>query len=115
VCFCYQYKATTWTSDLHDTPRRLFYRLFLCLYRIIQENADLLMDEGQMLKDIQQKISLKNNNASDQDIDDYVEALAIILDRKEDLIGLLQDKVMEFRQQQQLLLSQTNDESIRDD
>lgn len=66
-----------------------------------------------MLKDIQQKISLENINGTDyQDMDDYVEALASILDRKEDMIGLIQDKVMEFNQQQQqlLLLSQSKEE-----
>jgi hypothetical protein len=93
----------------------IFIVCFRCWYRNIQENADLLMDEGQMLKDIQQKLSLNNNNSSDQDMYDYVEALAIILDRKEDLIGLLQDKVMEFKQQQQLLLSQANEETKLDD
>jgi hypothetical protein len=79
--------------------------LLLCAYyRNIQENADLLTQEGKMLKDIQQKISLESFSSGSpdyQDIDDYVEALASILDRKEDLIGLIQDKVMGFKQQQQ--------------
>jgi hypothetical protein len=74
--------------------------------RNIQENANLLTKEGKMLKEIQQKLML--HHVTDQDMDDYVETLARILDRKEDMIGILQDKVMAFRQnnqaEQQLLL-----------
>jgi hypothetical protein len=73
--------------------------LLVIIHRTIQENANLLTKEGKMIKDIQQKLML--HHVTDQDMDDYVETLASILDRKEDLIGALQDKVMAFRQNNQ--------------
>jgi kinesin family protein 2/24 len=57
----------------------------------IQENADLLSAEGQLLHSVQR------DDVSDQDIEDYVNTLEKILDAKEDMILALQDKIIAFQ------------------
>eukprot|EP00527_Entomoneis_sp_CCMP2396_P005270 CAMPEP_0198154414 /NCGR_PEP_ID=MMETSP1443-20131203/68564_1 /TAXON_ID=186043 /ORGANISM="Entomoneis sp., Strain CCMP2396" /LENGTH=618 /DNA_ID=CAMNT_0043821085 /DNA_START=111 /DNA_END=1967 /DNA_ORIENTATION=- len=57
----------------------------------IHENAELLSEEGKLLQDIQRP------NVTSSDIDEYMDALIIILDRKEDMIINLQEKLGLFR------------------
>lgn len=58
--------------------------------RYIQENADLLTDEGKLLKGVQHK------DVTQKDIDNYVSSLEKIIDRKEDMIIDLQQKLVKF-------------------
>lgn len=55
---------------------------------IIQENAELLTEEGRLLQQIQ---------GDDYDIEVYIQQLDIILKRKEELIYNLKDKLKLFR------------------
>lgn len=57
---------------------------------IIQENAELLTEEGRLLQQIQ---------GDDYDIDAYASRLDAILKRKEELIHLLKAKLVAFRKQ----------------
>lgn len=56
---------------------------------IIQENAELLTEEGRLLQQIQ---------GENNDIDDYALRLDRILSRKQELIDVLKDKLIHFRQ-----------------
>jgi kinesin family protein 2/24 len=57
---------------------------------IIQENAELLTEEGRLLQQIQ---------SDDGDIDAYAARLENILDRKQELITILREKLSTFRKQ----------------
>lgn len=56
---------------------------------IIQENAELLTEEGRLLQAIQ---------SDEHDIDTYAHRLGSILDRKMDLVKMLKIKLKDFRQ-----------------
>ncbi|KAJ1444753.1 P-loop containing nucleoside triphosphate hydrolase protein [Pelagophyceae sp. CCMP2097] len=57
---------------------------------VIQENAELLTEEGRMLQQVQ------GGDVVDYDIDTYVERLRAILDRKAEQISLLQAQLARF-------------------
>ena len=65
----------------------------------IHENADLLSREGEMLRTVQL------DNVELEDIQEYAITLARVLDRKEDMILAMQNRIDEF--QTQLLNRQT--------
>ena len=76
---------------LHDTAQHIFEEeeaLLNLHMNIIQENAELLTEEGRLLQQIQK---------DDNDIDAYAARLGAILDRKQNLIGILQNKLQSFR------------------
>jgi hypothetical protein len=60
------------------------------LRRNIQENAELLTEEGKLLRAVQQV------NISDAAMDEYVSTLTCVLDRKEEMILALQEKLVVF-------------------
>mmetsp|Transcript_6322 Transcript_6322/g.8536 ORF Transcript_6322/g.8536 Transcript_6322/m.8536 type:complete len:592 (-) Transcript_6322:506-2281(-) len=60
---------------------------------IIQENAELLTEEGKLLQSVQ------GDDVVDYDIDQYASRLGSILDRKTHLSTLLQEKLTSFRSQ----------------
>jgi len=77
---------------LHDTVQHIFEEeeaLLNLHMNIIQENAELLTEEGRLLQQIQK---------DDNDIDAYAARLGAILERKQSLIGVLQQKLSSFRQ-----------------
>lgn len=57
----------------------------------IAENAQLLSREGSLLQDVQKA------QVTDEEIEQYVTALESILDRKEDMIVALQEKLAAFQ------------------
>lgn len=57
----------------------------------MQENAELLTEEGKLLQGVQ------GDDIVDDDIDNYASCLGRIMDRKMYLICLLQEKVASFR------------------
>mmetsp|Transcript_11589 Transcript_11589/g.20452 ORF Transcript_11589/g.20452 Transcript_11589/m.20452 type:complete len:250 (+) Transcript_11589:381-1130(+) len=57
----------------------------------IQENADMLTQEGRLLQTVQ------GNDITDEDMDKYAITLAEFLDRKETLIQTLQSKLDDFK------------------
>lgn len=59
----------------------------------IQENAELLTEEGKMLQNVQRE------GATQQDYDEYAARLGSILERKTHLIGMLEDRMASFRAQ----------------
>lgn len=59
--------------------------------KTIHENAELLSEEGKLLQDIQ------SAHVKSTDIDEYMDALCIVLDRKEDMIINLQEKLSLYR------------------
>ena len=62
---------------------------------VIQENAELLTEEGKLLQGVQ------NDHVEDYDIDAYASRLGSILDRKTYLINQLKEKLGSFRMQLQ--------------
>lgn len=60
---------------------------------VIQENAELLTEEGKLLQGVQ------SDSVVDYDIDCYASRLGTILDRKSHLINCLKEKLSSFRQQ----------------
>ena len=60
---------------------------------ILQENAEMLTHEGNMLNKVQE------GSMSEDEIDNYVIQLAEYLDRKEALIHKLRGKFVEFKKQ----------------
>ena len=58
---------------------------------VIQENAELLTEEGRLLQQIQ------GDDVIDYDIEAYAKRLDEILQRKQQLIELLQRRVKSFR------------------
>lgn len=79
-------------DDLHDsTVQQIFEEeeaLLNLHMNIIQENAELLTEEGRLLQKIQ---------SDDNDIDGYAARLESILERKQSLIAILQQKLSSFR------------------
>jgi kinesin family protein 2/24 len=69
---------------------------------VIQENAELLTEEGRLLQQMQ---------GDDHDIDAYAARLDQILARKQDLIAVLREKLSSFRQQ--LMLEETASLKLR--
>jgi hypothetical protein len=59
----------------------------------IHENADLLSREGEMLRSVQL------DNVQLEDVQDYAITLAKVLDRKEDMILAMQNRIDEFQTQ----------------
>jgi len=81
---------------LHKTVESLFEEeeVLLNLHmNVIQENAELLTEEGRLLQGIQ------GDDVVDYDIDAYAQRLQEILDRKAELITVLQSKLTGFRRQ----------------
>lgn len=79
-------------DELHRTVQDLFdeeEELLNMHMNIIQENAELLTEEGRLLQQIQ---------GEDYDIDSYTARLDVILQRKEELIKGLKGKLVAFRQ-----------------
>ena len=95
-CAACSSEHTSLTRPAHSSP-------FCC--RQLSEHASFLSDEGKMLQEIQQK--LLANDDDDAVLDAYVEDLATILDRKEEMVGLLQDKIMAFRENRKQLQNQS--------
>ncbi|CAM9297213.1 unnamed protein product, partial [Chrysoparadoxa australica] len=80
--------------ELHRTVQNLFEEeesLLNMHMNAIQENAELLTEEGRLLQQIQ------GDDVVDYDIDAYATRLAQILDRKIDLISTLQVELSQFR------------------
>lgn len=79
-------------DELHDsTVQQIFEEeeaLLNLHMNIIQENAELLTEEGRLLQQIQ---------SDDNDIDGYAARLETILERKQSLISILQQKLVSFR------------------
>ena len=61
--------------------------------RYIQENAELLTEEGKLLRDVQRE------DVTEEEIEQYISALESVLDRKEDMILDLQDMLAHFSEQ----------------
>ena len=83
-------------AQLHRTVQSLFEEeesLLNLHMSIIQENAELLTEEGKLLQTVQ------NDAVVDYDIDAYANRLGSILDRKTYLIAALKDKLSSFRNQ----------------
>mmetsp|Transcript_20826 Transcript_20826/g.28312 ORF Transcript_20826/g.28312 Transcript_20826/m.28312 type:complete len:642 (-) Transcript_20826:506-2431(-) len=81
-------------ADFHKTVDRLFEeeeQLLNLHMNVIQENAELLTEEGRLLQGIQ------GDEVGDYDIDAYAARLQEILDRKGELIALLQGRLSQFR------------------
>ena len=83
--------ATGANDELNDTVQQIFEEeeaLLNLHMNIIQENAELLTEEGRLLQQIQ---------SDDNDIDAYAARLEAILARKQSLIQILQGKLAAFR------------------
>lgn len=79
---------------LHRTVDSLFEEeeaLLNLHMNVIQENAELLTEEGRLLQSIQ------GDDVVDYDIDAYAARLQEILDRKSEIIVVLQSKLSSFR------------------
>jgi len=82
-------------AELNETVQSLFEEeesLLNLHMSVIQENADLLTEEGRLLQSVQ------GEDLVDYNIDQYASQLCNILDRKTHLISLLRDKLNTFRQ-----------------
>ncbi|CAM9277658.1 unnamed protein product [Pylaiella littoralis] len=80
--------------ELHHTVQSLFEEeeaLLNLHMNIIQENAELLTEEGRLLQQIQ------GDDVVDYDIDAYATRLSEILDRKMTLMSSLQTRLRNFR------------------
>jgi len=84
--------STEWTKESHDDCIFFFFILFSPFFST-QENAELLTEEGRLLQGIQ------GDDVVDYDIDAYAQRLQEILDRKAELITVLQSKLTGFRRQ----------------
>jgi len=83
-------------SNVHHTVETLFEEeesLLNLHMSVIQENAELLTEEGKLLQSVQ------NEDVEDYDIDNYAHRLGSILDRKSYLISCLREKLISFRMQ----------------
>lgn len=81
-------------AALHQTVQSLFEEeeaLLNMHMNVIQENAELLTEEGQLLQNIQ------GDEVVDYDIDNYAARLEQILQRKMDSITMLQKQLAIFR------------------
>jgi kinesin family protein 2/24 len=88
----YDNKGEVDDFDDADTAEHIFEEeeaLLNLHMNIIQENAELLTEEGRLLQQIQ---------CDDSDIDGYAARLETILRRKQSLIEVLQQKLSGFRQ-----------------
>ena len=78
------------TDEFHQTVEHIFEEeeeLLNLHMNIIQENAELLTEEGRLLQQIQ---------GDEDDIDAYATRLDVILSRKETLITQLREKLSHF-------------------
>jgi len=85
-------------AQFHRTVQNLFEEeesLLNFHMSVIQENAELLTEEGKLLQGVQ------SDAVIDYDIDTYASRLGTILDRKTYLIAKLKDKLSSFRAQLQ--------------
>ncbi len=85
-------------DELHRTVQDLFEEeeaLLNLHMSIIQENAELLTEEGQLLQKIQQQ---GVDSDFEPDYDSYATRLDQILEKKQELINVLQTKLAAFRQ-----------------
>ena len=57
-------------------------------------NAELLKEEGKLLKNVE----IEKADLTDTAADDYMAALGTILDLKEDMIGELQSKLLAYEE-----------------
>lgn len=83
-------------AQLHRTVQTLFEEeesLLNLHMSVIQENAELLTEEGRLLQSVQ------GDSVVDYDIDQYASRLGAILDRKTHLITVLQEQLASFRAQ----------------
>mmetsp|Transcript_19887 Transcript_19887/g.54842 ORF Transcript_19887/g.54842 Transcript_19887/m.54842 type:complete len:601 (-) Transcript_19887:173-1975(-) len=88
-------QATTDEEELRKTVETLMEQeeSMLSLHmKSIHENAELLSEEGKLLQDAQRP------DATLSDLDQYMDALEVVLDRKEDMILRLQEKLGFFRE-----------------
>lgn len=91
----YDNEADEDIDELQKTVQDLFdeeEELLNMHMNIIQENAELLTEEGRLLSQIQ------SDDDAENDIDSYANNLDRILDRKQELIVLLREKLTAFRQ-----------------
>lgn len=91
-------------ETLHRTVQGLFEEeeaLLNLHMNVIQENAELLTEEGRLLQQIQ------GEGVVDYDIDGYAQRLEEILQRKQQLVGLLQKRLKTFRRHLQREESQS--------
>lgn len=85
-------------AQLHRSVQTLFEEeesLLNLHMTVIQENAELLTEEGKLLQGVQ------SDAVVDYDIDNYASQLGSILDRKSYLINCLKEKLSSFRTQLQ--------------
>lgn len=85
-------------DELHRTVQDLFEEeesLLNLHMSIIQENAELLIEEGRLLQQIQQQ---GDEHDLEPDYDTYALRLDQILEKKQELINVLQTKLKAFRQ-----------------
>lgn len=85
-------------AQFHRTVQSLFEEeenLLNFHMSVIQENAELLTEEGKLLQGVQ------CDGVVDYDIDNYASRLGTILDRKTYLIAMLKEKLGSFRAQLQ--------------
>jgi uncharacterized protein Smg (DUF494 family) len=71
----------------------VYWNLIFAIYllkRNIQENAELLTEEGKLLRTVQRE------GTTQKDINNYIDTLEKVLDRKEDMILSLQEKLLVF-------------------
>mmetsp|Transcript_5191 Transcript_5191/g.6355 ORF Transcript_5191/g.6355 Transcript_5191/m.6355 type:complete len:404 (+) Transcript_5191:76-1287(+) len=83
-------------AQFHRTVQNLFEEeetLLNLHMSVIQENAELLTEEGKLLQGVQ------SETVEDYDIDTYASRLGSILDRKTYLINQLKEKLFSFRTQ----------------
>jgi kinesin family protein 2/24 len=91
-------KSVEEIAQLHRTVQTLFEEeesLLNLHMSVIQENAELLTEEGKLLQGVQ------SDAVVDYDIDNYASQLGSILDRKSYLINRLKEKLGSFRTQLQ--------------
>jgi len=91
-------KSVEEIAQLHRTVQNLFEEeesLLNFHMSVIQQNAELLTEEGKLLQEVQ------SDSVVDYDIDNYASKLGTILDRKSDMINDLKKKLSSFRQQLQ--------------
>ncbi len=91
-------KSVEEIAQLHRTVQTLFEEeesLLNLHMSVIQENAELLTEEGKLLQGVQ------SDAVVDYDIDNYASQLGSILDRKSYLINQLKEKLSSFRTQLQ--------------
>lgn len=90
-------KAADEEAELRRVVQALFEQeenlLNFHMSQKIQENAELLTEEGKMLQTVQRE------DATQEDFDEYAARLGSILERKTHLIRKLDDKMASFRAQ----------------